>query len=188
MYCRQCGNPVQEGTNFCPQCGASQESSPPLVQKAVAVVPAHAEGVVYAGFWRRVVAMVLDMIISSLAALIVVVPLAFILGVSIAGTTMAPHAKGLGQILGNVVSIALSWLYFTLMESSAWQATLGKRMLRIKVTDENGARIGFGRANGRYWSKILSTLLLCIGYIMVAFTKKKQGLHDKIAKTLVCMN
>lgn len=58
-------------------------------------------------------------------------------------------------------------------------------MVGLKVTDENGARIGFGKANGRYWSKILSALILFIGFVMVAFTEKKQGLHDKIAGTLV---
>ena len=77
------------------------------------------------------------------------------------------------------------WLYFALMESSSKQATLGKMALGIRVTDVNGNRIGFGRATGRHFAKILSGLILGIGFLMAAFTEKKQALHDMIAGTLV---
>lgn len=83
------------------------------------------------------------------------------------------------------ISTLINWLYFALMESSGRQATLGKMALGIVVTDLNGDKIGFGRATGRYFAKILSGLILFIGFIMVAFTQKKQGLHDMIAGTLV---
>jgi uncharacterized RDD family membrane protein YckC len=102
-----------------------------------------------------------------------------------AGTSSATEISSAGEALGNLVGILITWLYFTISESSPWQATLGKKLLGLKVADEAGNRIGFGKANGRYWSKILSALILCIGFIMVAFTEKKQGLHDKIAGTLV---
>jgi len=69
--------------------------------------------------------------------------------------------------------------------SRAQQATLGKRVLGLKVTDEAGQRINFGRASGRHWGKILSGIICNIGYIMAAFTERKQALHDLIAKTLV---
>ena len=65
------------------------------------------------------------------------------------------------------------------------QGTLGKKALGMIVTDLDGGRIGFGRATGRYFAKILSALILGIGFIMVAFTQRKQGLHDLIASTLV---
>ncbi len=71
------------------------------------------------------------------------------------------------------------------MESSPTQATLGKMALGIKVTDLAGKRVGFGKATGRYFGKIISALILLIGFIMVAFTEKKQGLHDKMAGCLV---
>jgi uncharacterized RDD family membrane protein YckC len=71
------------------------------------------------------------------------------------------------------------------LTSSSWQGTVGKRLLRLKVTDEAGNRIGFGRATGRFFAKILSNLLFCIGFIMIAFTDRKRGLHDMIAGTLV---
>ena len=65
------------------------------------------------------------------------------------------------------------------------QATLGKKAMGLIVTNEHGARIGFGRATGRYFGKILSALILLVGYIMAAFTERKQALHDMIASTLV---
>ena len=78
--------------------------------------------------------------------------------------------------------------YFPTFESSIWQATPGKKLLNLKVTDLDGERIGFGKALIRNWSKALSVLILLIGFLMVAFTKKKQGLHDIIAGTLVIEN
>jgi len=79
------------------------------------------------------------------------------------------------------------WLYYALMESSSRQGTLGKMALRIIVTDLDGKRISFGKASGRYFGKIISGIILYIGFIMIAFTEKKQGLHDMLASTLVVM-
>jgi uncharacterized RDD family membrane protein YckC len=77
------------------------------------------------------------------------------------------------------------WLYFALLESSPWQATLGKLALSIRVTDLEGHRISFPRALGRYPAKVLAFLIAFIGVLMVAWTARKQGLHDKICSTLV---
>jgi uncharacterized RDD family membrane protein YckC len=85
----------------------------------------------------------------------------------------------------NSVSTIVGWLYFALMESSARQATFGKSRMNLAVTDEQGQRISFLRATGRHFAKILSAIILLIGFIMVAFDSRKQGLHDKIASTLV---
>jgi uncharacterized RDD family membrane protein YckC len=71
------------------------------------------------------------------------------------------------------------------MESSKRQGTLGKMAIGIVVTDLDRRRITFGKANARFWSKLLSKALLGAGFIMIAFTRRKQGLHDIIAKTLV---
>ena len=76
-------------------------------------------------------------------------------------------------------------LYYTLLEASRWQATIGKRALHIQVTDDAGARLTWLRANGRYWAKLLSFLILGIGFLMILFTERRQGLHDLIAGTLV---
>ncbi len=91
---------------------------------------------------------------------------------------------GAAMIL-NIVHIAIFWLYFALMESSKFQGTIGKIVLGIIVTDIDGNRISFARATGRYFGKILSGLILFIGYIMAGFTEKKQALHDMMAGTLV---
>jgi uncharacterized RDD family membrane protein YckC len=82
--------------------------------------------------------------------------------------------------------LALHWPYFAAMESSERQATIGKSVLSLRVTDYEGRRISFGRATGRFFAKIVSGMVpLFIGYIMAAFTEKKQALHDMIAGTLV---
>jgi uncharacterized RDD family membrane protein YckC len=81
--------------------------------------------------------------------------------------------------------LACSWLYFALMESSAKGGTLGKMAIGIMVTDMTGNRISFGRATGRYFAKILSQMILMIGFLMAGFTQQKQALHDILAGCLV---
>lgn len=132
----------------------------------------------YAGFWMRVGAYIIDAIILNIVAAV----LGFILGI---GVGAAGGGEDAGGIIGGVFGLVLSWIYFAAMESSQKQATLGKMALGIVVTDEAGGRISFLRAIGRYFAKILSALILLIGFIMVAFTERKQGLHDMLASTLV---
>ncbi len=132
----------------------------------------------YAGFWRRVVAVILDGLVLG----IVTVPLNLAFGGgddfgSNSGMYYSPAASSISTVLG--------WLYAALMESSSKQATLGKMAMGIIVTDLEGRRIGFGKATGRHFAKILSALILGIGFLMVAFTQRKQGLHDILAGTLV---
>lgn len=81
--------------------------------------------------------------------------------------------------------ILVQWLYDALLTSSTWQATVGKKLLKLKVTDMEGNKISFGRATGRFFGKLLSGMMCNIGYIMAAFTERKQALHDMIAGTLV---
>jgi uncharacterized RDD family membrane protein YckC len=71
------------------------------------------------------------------------------------------------------------------MESSAKGGTLGKMAIGIMVTDMTGNRISFGRATGRYFAKILSQMILMIGFLMAGFTQQKQALHDILAGCLV---
>ncbi|HKF21566.1 MAG TPA: RDD family protein, partial [Candidatus Angelobacter sp.] len=78
------------------------------------------------------------------------------------------------------------WLYDALLTSSSWQGTVGKRVLRLKVTDLAGNKISFARATGRFFAKLISRAVLTMFiYLVVAFTERKQGLHDLIAGTLV---
>ena len=81
----------------------------------------------------------------------------------------------------------VGWLYWAGLESSGLQATLGKRVVGLMVTDMAGQRISFGRATGRYFGKILSAMLFYVGFLMAAFTDKKQALHDMLAGTLVVL-
>ncbi|MEJ2567729.1 MAG: RDD family protein, partial [candidate division WOR-3 bacterium] len=77
------------------------------------------------------------------------------------------------------------WLYFTIMQSSKLQATVGKKVCKLVVTDLTGSRISFVKANARFWSKFISAAIFGIGYLMAAFTEKHQALHDMIADTVV---
>ena len=97
---------------------------------------------------------------------------------------------GIAGIVGSVfalilVNVAAGWLYYSLMESSKTQATLGKMALSLKVTDLEGNKISFGRATGRYFGKIISGMIMMIGYILAGITEKKQALHDMMAGCLV---
>ena len=91
--------------------------------------------------------------------------------------------------LAATASLLLTWLYHALMESSEWQATLGKKVLGLVVTDMAGRRVSFGRATGRHFAKIITNMVPAfIGYIMAGFTERKQALHDMIAGCLVRRN
>jgi uncharacterized RDD family membrane protein YckC len=193
----------------CPHCGqdfeadgtagtiAGQELSCPTCSKIILIPPITDIGdpdvvgsgsrqITYAGFGRRFAAYLIDCFI----AIVVVVVISLLVGTCIdfaldvtgADFEIArPVYKGIGFAIGQV----LPWLYCTVFESSSKQATPGKMALGIVVIDLDGQRISFARANGRFWGKIISTLILNIGYFMIAFTKKKQGLHDIMAGCLV---
>jgi uncharacterized RDD family membrane protein YckC len=126
----------------------------------------------YAGFWRRFAAYAIDYVVV-------------LLGTAVLGA--AATLAGLGDDGARLSLAALIgyFLYCTLLESSAWQATLGKRALGLQVTNALGERIGFARAAARFVAKVLSVLTLCLGYLLVLVTPRRQALHDLIAGTLV---
>jgi uncharacterized RDD family membrane protein YckC len=121
----------------------------------------------YAGFWIRFGAYFID------GVLLFVVN--FVIGLALAQV----------PLLGSLISLVIGVCYFGFMESSDGQATLGKMAVGIKVGDDTGGPITFMNALGRYLGKIVSALLLCIGFLMVAWDEKNQGLHDKMAGTYV---
>ncbi|WP_018145836.1 MULTISPECIES: RDD family protein [unclassified Thioalkalivibrio] len=181
MFCMQCGQEVHQEARFCHGCGTALKPQALGVECEVATPRACAQ---YAGFWYRALALLIDWVLANILGMLVVLPLSFVLGMTMVGHEPEVIA-GAGALLGIVMGTAVFWLYFTVFESSGWQATPAKRMLGLRVTDADGQRIGFGRANARYWSKILSAMTLYIGFLMVAFTERKQGLHDMVASTLV---
>ncbi len=135
----------------------------------------------YAGFWIRFVAYIIDTFILS--TVLILLGTIWSLKNDDSSIDLANTIAQSGMVLS--ISFFLNWFYFAIMESSESQATLGKKILGLKVTDEFGQRISFGRATGRYFSKFISSLILGIGFIMAAFLNRKQALHDKIASTLV---
>jgi uncharacterized RDD family membrane protein YckC len=146
----------------------------------------------YAGFWMRFLAYIIDKLLLGIVFVPVFILLA--LGSSVHLSDMHDDSSLTGGLVAALVATyffvflivaAASWLYFALMESSAKQATLGKLALGLRVTDMNGNRITFGRATGRYFGKLVSGLILYIGFIMAGFTQQKQALHDIMAGTLV---
>ena len=202
FFCSQCGAANVAGAQFCTRCGASTQPAgasaptpaatpapvaagpyqPPVPRPGIAPVG----GVRYGGFWIRFVAAIIDGVIVQA----VVMPLSFLVGgaTGFAGAMSGIQTTGLqimGGAFGFVIGVAGSWLYEALMESSARQATLGKMIFQMKVTDLFGNRITFSRATGRYFAKWLSGLTLFIGYIIAGFTERKQALHDMVAGTLV---
>jgi uncharacterized RDD family membrane protein YckC len=203
MFCSRCGLRVEESDKFCQACGqeagaavtaapaASSAPPPPIAVSARATAP-----LPYAGFWERVAAYLIDGVILGIPFGLVVLVLIFMFGgfgmmlhrnpvdPGAAATLLAPMFMVF--ILGMLFFVGLQWLYFAGMESSARQATFGKSVMSLRVTNYEGQRISFGHATGRFFAKIVSGMVpLAIGYIMAAFTERKQALHDFIAGTLV---
>lgn len=181
MFCSQCGANNNQDAKYCAGCGERLAFfTGPKIKQISTHKPQS-----YAGFWFRTLAAIIDFVLCQVAIIILAFPLAFSLGASMVGASSKSEILAAGQGLGFVLGVMIQWLWFTIAESSKWQATVGKKLVGLKVTDESGERIGFGKANGRYLSKSLSALIFFIEFIMIAFTEKKQGLHDKIAGTLV---
>lgn len=152
MHCSGCGSQVSDLARFCPSCGTP-------CQTLAAAPPAPGDGATpisgsrrFAGFWYRVLASLIDALVVNVGAFFVVLPLALAVGFSMSGNATSSEIKAAGGVLGYVLGTFLSWLYYTLLESSRWQATLGKKLLGLKVTDLLAGRISFGRqmpATGR---------------------------------------
>ncbi len=195
MYCSNCGSPNTPGGSFCQKCGATlvQASAagavpgPAVAYQAYPAAPAVA--VRYGGFWIRFLAIIIDAIIVRIA----ITPLIAIFGtIGVMPWVMRGRVDEIGvasMVAASMAAlpflVAIGWLYEALLTSSSWQATLGKKILGLKVTDEMGNRISFARATGRHFAKILSVMTCFIGFIMAGFTDRKRALHDMVAGTLV---
>lgn len=204
MYCSKCGAVLAGDAVFCQSCGTPVTRTALANPAAGAVSPhagvgaiAYASNVTYAGFWLRFVAYLLDSVIIGFAVMVLFVPLFFLMG-GVAMLDALPHGRverfepgqwmALLSLMLTLVAISsiAKWLYFAYQESGEKQATWGKQALGIYVTDLAGARISFGRASGRFFSKIVTGLIpFGIGYMMAGFTERRQALHDMIASTLV---
>ena len=133
----------------------------------------------YGGFWIRFAAYFVDFVVLLIPILLI----RFLV------RSITPATDEIGEAGIRFTAIILNymvcWVYMAAFLSSPWQATVGKKCCGLKVVDYNGGRISFGRATGRYFAAFFSWVLLCIGFIMIAWTSRRQGLHDMMASTLV---
>jgi len=139
----------------------------------------------HSGFWIRAVAYTIDLFILGIVLSVIIAALGWLSFqslVSSGGGTVV--VQGLSALMG-LLEIVVVIGYFTLMEGGRKQGTFGKQITGIRVVDLEGAPITRRKAFIRTLGKLVSALLLGIGYLMVPFTEKKQGLHDLVAATLV---
>jgi uncharacterized RDD family membrane protein YckC len=184
FYCSQCGKPFNEdelirfgNLMVCAGCK-------PFYVKKLREGVAVAGEMVYAGFWIRVGASIIDGIIIGIVNMLI----SFIIGILIAfmvgrGGHSPAVAVGLGG-LNFLISLALGVGYVTYFLGK-FGATPGKMACGLKVVRSDGEKISYGRAFGRFFANYLSAMILCIGYIMVAFDDEKRALHDRICDTRV---
>jgi len=135
----------------------------------------------FAGFWCRFAAYTIDGVIIGF----VMNSLYWFIRNQLQLGTSFDFSENMTNVIFSLLNVIFCWCYFSGMESSPLQATLGKWLVGIYVTDIEGNRIGFGKATGRFFSKIISGIILTVGYWLAGFTEKKQALHDMIAGCLV---
>jgi uncharacterized RDD family membrane protein YckC len=201
MFCPKCGKETDALGKFCQWCGADIVSNPVT---PIATPEEEDEGAdvgIYAGLGRRIVAFIVDIILILLLDAVAVAILGLFRGLqnlyffavqqapieSI--TTEGTSAALFGSIIAayGIVIIVIPWLYYAGFESSRSQATPGKLLMRIVVTDLEGNKPSFARVTLRHFAKFISTLIIFLGFLMIGLTKKRQGLHDKIAGCLVLL-
>lgn len=204
---------MADGAALCTKCGQAfaVAAAPPRAPSTNASIAAPVAGgasaipaytgftamprVEYAGFWLRFLALLIDNVVMGVGFVLILIPLIFLTGLRAVLGEIHPSEDmndvGIFMLIGLVflaatVSLILTWLYHALMESSEWQATVGKKALGLVVTDMAGQRVSFGRSTGRHFGKIITNMVpALIGYIMAGFTEKKQALHDMMAGCLV---
>lgn len=180
---------IDNGTAPLPGTGplsASPYSAPASDGGYVDGRPVAGGEVVYAGFWKRLAAYLIDYVILTGSSMI----LGAIAGLGIGGAASfagggSSAAEVAGQLVGALIGFGISLAYYGWFHASSGGATPGKMAIGIKVVRSNGERITLGRSIGRYFGTILSSLTLLIGYIMAAFTERKQALHDMLCDTVV---
>ena len=200
MFCPKCGKETDASGKFCQWCGADIESAP-----AKAVIAPEDEAApevgVYAGLGRRIVAFIIDIILILVFDLVVASTLGLLRGVQnlyfyayqhAPIESLTPEGTRVALVTSIIASygilfVVIPWLYYAGFESSRSQATPGKVLIHAQVTDLEGSRVSYARATIRFFAKFISLVIFFIGFIMIGFTKKKQGLHDKIAGCLVLL-
>lgn len=194
MYCSKCGALMADGATLCSACGQAFATAAAIAKPMTSQVLI-APRVEYGGFWLRFLAYLIDGAVIMIGVCVVAIPLIFLTGFGTFLSEIHPEEDWNQNWIGVLVvvfllfgaaSLVVTWLYHALMESSEWQATVGKKALGLVVTDMEGHRVSFWRATGRHFGKIVTNMVpLLIGYILAGFTEKKQALHDMIAGCLI---
>lgn len=193
MYCSKCGAVMADGAVFCAACGQAF-STAVAVARPMNVQVASASRVEYGGFWLRFLAYVIDGAVITIGVCVVAIPLFFLTGLGAFLSEIHPgedwNENGVWVLIAvflvfGAASLVVTWLYHAWMESSEWQATVGKKALDLVVTDMEGRRVSFWRATGRHFAKIVSNMIYPFGHVLAGFTEKKQALHDMIAGCLI---
>ena len=169
ITCSNCKKQVAYDSLFCNFCGKQLTVGDAVgegIEKAV---------VKYAGFWRRVLAGLIDVIVAVSMLLIILVVLVVLLMES-------GYLLYESPLFWNFFTLVYFWLYQALLESSARQGTVGQIVAKIRITTTEGKRVSFLRSSVRFFSSILSSSLLALGYLMILWDRRNQTLHDKIAK------
>ena len=178
MVCSKCGAKNPLDAKFCIECGGRFVSQNENITSV-----SYSE---FGSFWERFLAYCIDSAILTFGSIAVSFLVAFFVGFIIALMGMEiEEMEGFFIGLYYILAFLSSWFYFTIMQSSKLQATVGKKVCNLVVTDSTGNRISFAKANARFWSKFISAAIFGVGYLMAAFTEKHQALHDMIADTVV---
>jgi uncharacterized RDD family membrane protein YckC len=207
MYCPRCGKETEQSGNFCQSCGANLKDNPqkPFLKRRSGPIKTEK----FSGLGGRFLGGLVDLIFLVLFDLMVAAIIGIVSWIlerpdPVSETVRMlyqyyyhqPRTDATGQVVNAIVPpqiilsamvflILVPWIYSAFLESSRNQATLGKLAIGAAVTDMQGNRITFARGSLRFFGKVLCVLTLFIGFLFIAFTDYKQGLHDKIAGTLV---
>jgi uncharacterized RDD family membrane protein YckC len=186
LICPKCGADITGGAEVCRSCGEPAPDPSQEFRAPAAAATAVRRPVVFGGFWRRLAAYLFDSFLLFLfIEPLVLKPLMERNGISPEDAAALYNINSRQVLAINLLVALIGWVYWATLESSPWQATLGKRLFGLQVTGLDGRRVSFARATGRHFAKNLSLLMLGIGFFMIAFTEKKQGFHDMLAGCLV---
>ena len=191
--CASCGNSRLPDGSFCLFCGdvlsepaSRKTASPQSLRRLLHPDQPTSEPVEYAGFWLRVWAGAIDIVLECVGALLLTFGIDLALKSFGRFIGFSPFDSKVAVGMAFIIILAVgSWLYCAFSESSAAGATVGKRFLGLKVICADGSRTSFGVATVRHLMKFLSFFILMIGFLMAGWTKRRQALHDMPCDCLV---
>jgi uncharacterized RDD family membrane protein YckC len=151
-----------------------------------------APGLPYGGFGHRAAAWIIDLLVLAVPEALIIYWIMTQMGLDQSALTVLGEPSAEQDALVSefyqrlqLATLVMQGVYWTLMESSVWQATVGKRAMGLVVTDTHGHRLGIGRAFLRFLGRVLCGMTLGTGYLLVLITSRRQGLHDLLARTIV---